>query len=485
MTLNFSLIENFGSNEADSDSLLIECFEDHPAYQQITSFKRFLVLGRKGAGKTAIFKKILTDKLPNRFVFGHTFSDYPWHAHDAQKITNVPEEERFLHSWKYLCLITVAKILLNSDHSQPFNDDSQEALLILEKFIVDSYGSRDPDVSQIFGSTKKLRFTGDVGLNWSIFKAGVKVDSVDISELPLVIQDVNRNIERAIITALNPDLEYFIMFDQLDYTFDKSNNVYSQRLTGLIRAAKDIFLKARDAGKKLNIAVFLRDDIYDFLLFEDKNKITENLSTSVIWDIGTPCRTLKSMMEKRFSYAFGMNVKWDDVFSSTRMSGKQEKYNYLLDRTFLRPRDMIKFCNEILLQVKGNSQIVENSHITLSEQNYSDYFLREIEDEIYKHMPDFRDVFEVIKGLESLQFDRDEFDSVWQTKMNSGDPIKYLARLFEFSIIGFYSTGGTSGGSEYNWKHKDNRIRFDEKAQRFCVHPGFKSAFGLKKYTRS
>ena len=53
-------VESFGTIDADSDDLLYECFEDHEAYQNILNMKRFLVSGRKGAGKTAIFKKLIT-----------------------------------------------------------------------------------------------------------------------------------------------------------------------------------------------------------------------------------------------------------------------------------------------------------------------------------------------------------------------------------------------------------------------------------------
>ena len=41
-------------------------------------------VGRKGSGKTAIYKKLLTKSTPSFFPWGHTYSDYPWHHHDLQ-----------------------------------------------------------------------------------------------------------------------------------------------------------------------------------------------------------------------------------------------------------------------------------------------------------------------------------------------------------------------------------------------------------------
>ena len=53
-------VESFGGIDADTDTLLEQCFEDHEAYQETKNHKCFLVLGRKGSGKTAIFRKFVS-----------------------------------------------------------------------------------------------------------------------------------------------------------------------------------------------------------------------------------------------------------------------------------------------------------------------------------------------------------------------------------------------------------------------------------------
>jgi hypothetical protein len=98
-------VKSFGGTDADEDSLLLESFEDHPSYIEMLKHEKFCVVGRKGSGKTAIFKKILTSKAYNVFSLGHTFTDYPWHHHDKQRKMGVPEEQCYVYSWTYLCLI--------------------------------------------------------------------------------------------------------------------------------------------------------------------------------------------------------------------------------------------------------------------------------------------------------------------------------------------------------------------------------------------
>src|SRR5437879_1086829 len=125
--MDLDKVETFGAIDADADALLRECFQSHPAYLAAHDFDRFLILGRKGSGKTAIFKRLVTEREFDHFAYGHSFDDYPWQHHDLQAQTGVPEERRYIHSWKYLILIGLAKLLLNSDQSQPWDEGAFES----------------------------------------------------------------------------------------------------------------------------------------------------------------------------------------------------------------------------------------------------------------------------------------------------------------------------------------------------------------------
>ncbi len=140
-------VDSFGAVDADADKLLDACFEDHEAYLDAKSHVKFLILGRKGSGKTAIYRKLMRERRYDAFSFGHDFTDYPRHLHDEQSQAGVPEEHRFLQSWRYLILLTLSRVLLNQDSSQPWNDSSQDAMAKIERFVVDTYASRNPDIA--------------------------------------------------------------------------------------------------------------------------------------------------------------------------------------------------------------------------------------------------------------------------------------------------------------------------------------------------
>ena len=327
---------------------------------------------------------------------------------------------------------------------------------------------------------------------------GLEAGGVPLEHLPTIIQDVNRNLTSAIVATLNPNFDYYVCFDQLDLGFDPNDNNYKNRLIGLILASRDLNIRAREAGKKLSTLVFLRDDIYQTLRFEDKNKVTEAFATRIEWDTERTERTLKDLMQKRFALVLEIPEEgaWEKVFNEQeQMPGRQAKYQHMLDRTFLRPRDMIKFCNETLDAYKAQSAkergtMFSNRAINTARIEYSQFFLNELDDEIFKHMTNYEAYIEVLKSLDSLQFIKEDFENACKARAKimppDYDPTSILSELFDFSLIAYYAPGGGGyGGSEYVWCYKDSRARFNESATSFRIHPGLKEVLALKKFTRS
>jgi hypothetical protein len=488
-------VSTFGSTDADSDDLLDEAFQNHEAYTEAIAHRKPLVIGRKGSGKTAIFRKIIRARQHDVFAYGHTFSEYPWHHHNLQAMLGVPEEQRFVHSWRYLILMTLAKILLNQDSSQPWSDRGLDELAKLEKFVVDSYGTRDPDVTQLFTPGKRLRVMPHLKLA-GVLEAGVDLESVPMSDLPKLFQEVNRSIAESIAACLNPAHSYYVCFDELDKGFDPADDQYHEMLIGLLLASASLNTAFRQANKKTSIILCLRDDIYRTLQFEDKNKLTENQMSVIEWDGNRTRWTLRALLERRFAVALGAaesTVPWEQVFDERQeMTGRQSKYKHILDRTFRRPRDAIKFANEVLAAYKSHAGDAEgmfgNKDVIAARTPYSDYLLKELSDEIFKHVPAYRDYIDILKSLEALQFTKDEFEQacIRRTDLLVGEatPIRMLQQLFEFSLVGYQKTGGVGGGSEYIWRYIEPAVRFDEASTSFRIHAGLMEALGLKKFRR-
>jgi hypothetical protein len=98
------------------------------------------------------------------------------------------------------------------------------------------------------------------------------------------------------------------------------------------------------------------------------------ISVSLIeWDTPGTQKTLKALMERRFTIVLRENeaetVVWDQVFNEKReMPGHQTKYDHMRDRTYLRPRDIIKFTNSALDQYKARQKEADPDDYTKKRQ---------------------------------------------------------------------------------------------------------------------
>jgi hypothetical protein len=226
--------------------------------------------------------------------------------------------------------------------------------------------------------------------------------------------------------------------------------------------------------------------------------MSENFVSLIEWDTPRTKKTLKALMERRFTIVLGdesdPSVGWNSVFNEEReMPGHQTKYEHMRDRTYLRPRDLIKFTNCALSRYKeraGNDPEadhpakLDNVDVHNARIEFSEYFLREIDDEVHKHMPEYEKELDVLRALGKWQFESGEFEKTYRVQQPSTDASasEVLEQLYEFSFIGFYRAGGRGfGGSEYMFKYREPRTRFDPTSTRFRIHPGLIEVMGLKR----
>src|SRR5690554_5090928 len=93
---------------AETDVDLQSYFFQLPEVKQITESRSWIVLGRKGMGKTAIYEHLKTAQpaeLNNFETICVNFSDYPWPAHQLYKESLAGELSAYQKSWRYLFFV--------------------------------------------------------------------------------------------------------------------------------------------------------------------------------------------------------------------------------------------------------------------------------------------------------------------------------------------------------------------------------------------
>jgi hypothetical protein len=481
-------IREFGRIDAESETLLREFFIKTDAYARVEDQEHIIVIGRKGTGKTAIYEVLLERAalFANLFATGLKFRDYPWGVHEQVKDNDAAPVERYTNSWTFLMLVELSKLAL-SDQGQrfPVNSDQLRAKNALEKFVTLNWGSARFEFKDIF---RRNSYQFEFNPQFAATGIGsIRQHTVARGELGSKLVEANRWLKACLELTLSPENWYYLLFDELDIGYDPSDDEYGQRLIGLLLAARDVYQWGSDCGFAVGPIVFLRSDIYDSLSFPDKNKLTRNLIEVLSWtDELTGENSLKALIDQRIRVLTESDAKdpWTEVFDEDVMRGTQHKAKHIAARTYLRPRDMIQFCNLCLAEAKrAQEERIRNEDVVAARRSYSEYLIQELDDEIHATYPEWQRYLDVLRRLHAMRFSRDDFDGAFASLklkklgMSEDDT---LEMLYRFGIVGFTKFGGSGyGGSSVAFSYRDERVNFDPGASNFTVHAGLKEALEL------
>lgn len=256
--------------------------------------------------------------------------------------------------------------------------------------------------------------------------------------------------------------------------------VRSKMLIGLILAAREI-ANSKDFRANICPIVYLRTDIWDQLDFSDKNKITQSGAITLGWDD----ESLQRMINLRLMAKVGDSASWSSIADNQKMRGSQAKWNHILARTFLRPRDVIQFLNEALAVAKKRSEVplvLSNEDINSARERYSVYLKDELSDEINPHWKHWLEAVQACSRISTVTFTKDVFLKNYRetkSKDNPHDAEAALEQLYRFSVIGYERRFGR-GGSAFSFRYVDTAAGWDTSAPRYKVHLGLKEFAQLK-----
>lgn len=497
-----ALLDSFGAIDAETD-FRPEFFVPSTSWERTRNKKHPIVIGRKGTGKTALRKALLDLAGSEPLIFARDlgFRDYPWKVHYSVVDQEVGGRSRYLETWLFLMLVELAKLRLGEDVTQPKSKDDLLLAKGVEEFINKNWGSLSFDHKDTFRVDEY-----EVTKTFHPQVAGSGLGSIDWTKVPRgrlgdSLNAINRWLKEALSRLLRSDCEYFLIFDELDLDFDRQDEEYLDSMIGLVLAAQNLFLWAKELGFDAAPVVLLRDDIYRRLQFPDKNKITRSLVETIYWeDSFEGPNSLKTVVDTRIRVLLGEeNAKdpWGLVFDEEVMRGTQHKYLHMVQRTYLRPRDIIQFANYCLQEAKqrtagheSDEDRVRNEDITAARTAYSGYLREELGDELFAHYDKWEQWLELIRRIGTLTFNAERFEEVWAespelAKKQGTSPDTILEFLYQFGVVGFGRRGGSGrGGTDEYWSFRDPDVTFDPRAPFFKVHLGLKENLDLKEGRR-
>ena len=170
------------------------------------------------------------------------------------------------------------------------------------------------------------------------------------------------------------------------------------------------------------------------------------------------------------------DVLWQ-YFFETHING-EASFSYILDRTLLRPREVLRFIRENINTAvnRGHEKVTEDD-ILHAEQTYSDDLLVDITFELKDVNPDYADVPYAFIGSKALLSKDEVKQRIADAKVPAGKLENAIELLLWFSFLGIYINADEERYS-YRFQHDMKKMQGGTDQFAYCIHPGFRKALG-------
>jgi hypothetical protein len=298
--------------------------------------KTFLILGRKGSGKTILaeyLKKISHG--PLNFSEIRSYKDFKFQELVHFKSKDISPNE-YIPFWEWVILLDIARLSLQ-DNGILENEFRQR----LDNFYKDNYVSINIDSKKVLEITKENKISANalhIGA-----EHGVQTKQSSGTYLHY-LEDLRKVILGLLTTSQS---QYTVYYDELDDRFHDEDN-YKDGVISLIKAADKLNLLFLENGVKSKIVVLLRTDIFTLLNDPDLNKI--RMGNSVVLEWGNAANSdspifdlILNKIRKSIPELESISrQKIFDTFFPHWVRGIHPA-RFLLERTFFRPRDAITY----------------------------------------------------------------------------------------------------------------------------------------------
>jgi hypothetical protein len=479
---------SFGAPAAERDIArgLADYFVESAAFQRIVEGSKNILLGNRGTGKSAIFKVLARRQRElGAVVIELAPEDY---SYEMLSSTMVGQSEgswaklgAYAAAWKFLIYLLVLKGVTEEGPRVRKRDAAE-----IYRYLRENHpGQQGGPVGSLISYLKRME----------VVKLGPLEAAVKTREL----EHLYRLDEiRPLFGPLRKVLEgkrVFVLVDELDRGWDASEDARSF-VAGLFQACVSI----NDLSPHLRVCMSLRQELYDSIpeLYEDAQKYRDLLEV-ISWDE----KSLLKLIANRIRYSVpelrdaGDLEAWSAVFTETLSYRQHNSFDYLVDRTLYRPREVIQFCAQTveLAEERAESLPLDYGVVSEAEIGYSAERAKDIAAEHRFQYPGLLSVFETFRGraytmereqLEShclsLALDDQVVDDDAKGWVVDADPEKLIEIFWTVGFVRVRAVGGMKGrrrsGSEYLGTYQVRNLNL-QTLTRFQVHPMYRAYLAM------
>lgn len=468
----------WGQDEAKGDDDLLEYFVPLPEFKSIRNGDIRYVIGRKGAGKTAILERLRLEAEddPMQFYSTLTLRDFPINDIRDLRDKSSRDKSQFVPIWLFLIYVELAKIAIDDNGAS-----SMEAIDALEKFLAmnnlsDGIGFTDT-VTLLRSSGSKVKILA----KW--LEGEYHNNESSQMEVKVHYQKVV-GILKDLLSNVKTSSQYWLFMDELDEGFRAGDTGLRLLLLALLRAVEDSALSLQRSALIYRPLLVLRSDIFDRLEDNDLNKLDDYLiRLQWISKDDESEYALKNIPNARIDTSLkllGINDPWSAIVYDRDPSLPNRVdtiWQYMVNRTYERPRDIIKFLKNC--KKKNSSGRLTFDEVKAAEDNYSSWLYNELRDEMHSYLPVWREALQCLTRIGTGKIKYDDYveqlksDRVIKKwfKETGKEPEDIVEILFDFGVV------GNLDGKRWLFKYKDDDLAWNPSMD-LIVH------FGLNRKLR-
>jgi energy-coupling factor transporter ATP-binding protein EcfA2 len=476
---------NLGAPAAERDTEGLEhYFVESDAFRRVLSGETTVVLGNRGAGKSAIFQMLARrSRATGSRVIELAPDDYSYEmlqrSMQSEQDGSWAKHGAYAAAWKYTLLVLIMKELCKK---QVRSKNASEAAI--RKYVRDHH--YQPGMGKLWALISYLKRLE--GLKIGRFDAQVKTRELErlykLEEIRYLLPHLQKALEGQRVV---------VIVDELDKGWDSSEDAQAF-IAGVFQAS--VWLN--QLSTNLHVYMSLRQELYENTpsLYEDAQKYRDLIET-VSWTE----QELRSLIARRVRYSLPRLADytdercWRTLFAA---SPSADSFQYVVDRTLLRPREIILFCAQCLhtAGTSGAALPIQQDTIALAEIEYSRGRTHDVAAEQRYQFPDLLSVFEAFRGqpdalergeLEYLALEMISGDIVVSPRarawLDDYDEETVIETLWRVGFLKAEVTNGLRGGPRhrggYVAHHQASNLNV-RNVQRFVIHPMFRAYLGTR-----
>jgi hypothetical protein len=418
-----------GELDAEADESLLEtCFVDNGQLKPLLDVNSpaSIVLGRTGAGKSALLYKISKEVEHSSSLDPNYISiRFLEHSNIIQFFNEIGVKLDLFYRILWRHILTVELLKLRYELKS-----EKQSKSLLE--MINGWVQKDPIKEKALSyftewgdkfwleTDEQLReltskFTSDVKKKLGTKYQGVEISLEGAKSLSEEVKTEIRSLATQVVSSLqikrltevlellsehafnDRQRRFYVLIDKLDEDWAET-----ETRCRFIRALVEETKSMRKIPQ-VKIVTALRVDLLDLVFDKTRDSgFQEEKYDAYIIRLIWSTNDLKKLLNTRVTEVFrrqytSNNVQFDEVFPLPDRSGITS-IDYMLDRTLMRPRDAIQFANECF-SLASDKPSISWTTIRSAESNYSVRRLKSLIEEWSEYYPSLDITIEILRGI--------------------------------------------------------------------------------------